>query len=484
MSILSETDPIASERYGWRVLSVTTLGVMLCFINASTLNVALPRVADDLNASAAQASWILLSYMLLTTVLILVFGRLADLFGRKRLYMAGLGTLVLGSAGCGWAQSAEMLLVFRCVQAVGAAAVITNTTALLADAFPVRRLALGLGINATISAAAQSMGPVIGGLIVNSLGWRAIFLLNLPLGLVALAWAWRTLRHVSFSSSERFDSVGAALSMIGMAGLVYAISMGGPNGWSDPHVLAAAAVGVLGMVAFVISQRRNEDPLVDLSLLAESTRSVAYVCVMLISMAHVSTILLVSLFLQAVHGFDAMSAGLAVAPTPIGMMLASPVAGRLIGRHSNFSLCLWGLGFTATGLLMLFLVIGWTEPYAWIAPALLCVGIGNGLFLTPNNSGIIQSVRPARRGIANGMRSALQNTGYVVGTALALSIATAPLSRASQKAAYAGRLSMVSQSEVHAFTSGCRMAIAVLFCLCATAIALLLWTRQRTRATL
>ncbi|WP_144639349.1 MFS transporter [Bordetella genomosp. 13] len=482
MSAILQSEPADAEQYGWRVLSVTTLGVMLCFINASTLNVALPMVADDLNASPVQASWILLSYMLLTTVLILVFGRLADLLGRKRLYLAGLAVLVAGSVGCGLSQSAGMLLAFRCVQAIGAAAVITNTTALLADAFPVHKLGLGLGLNATISAAAQSMGPVIGGVLVDSFGWRSIFLINLPLGALALAWAGYTLRQTAFTHNERFDVAGAGLSMVGVAGLVYALSMGGPNGWLDAHVLAGAAIGIIGMMAFVFSQRRREHPLVDLSLFDEPMRSASYACVMLISMANVSTILLVSLYLQAAHGYDAVSAGLAVAPTPVGMMLASPVSGRLIGRHSHLTLCLWGLGFAAAGVLMLACVTGLPDPYVWMAPALFCVGVGNGLFLTPNNSGIMQGVRPGRRGIANGIRSALQNTGLVIGTALALSIATAPLSHASQKAAYAGRLSMVSQGEVHAFTGGCRTAFAVLFLLCSTAIAVLLWARGRSRA--
>lgn len=479
----SADDDPGSEAYGWRVLSVTTLGVMLCFINASTLNVALPALVRDLGATAVQAGWILLSYMLLTTVLILVFGRLADLLGRRRLYLAGLATLVVASVGCGLSLNAETLLVFRCLQAVGAAAVITNTTALLADAFPAHKLGLGLGVNATISAAAQSLGPIVGGVLVSTLGWRSIFLLNLPLGLIALAWAWRTLRRTSHKSDERFDGMGAILSMVGLAGVVYAASMGGPRGWSDGHVITGAVVGVIALACFIVSQRRRSHPLVDMDLFTNPLRCVSYASVLLISMANTSTILLIALFLQAVHGFDAMHAGLSIAPVPIGMMLASPIAGRLVGRVSNLSLCLVGLLFSAAGLLGLVGVIGFTSPYLWMTPALLCVGIGNGLFLTPNNSAIMQSVRPARRGIANGVRSALQNTGFVLGTALMLSIATAPLSRDSQQAAYAGRLANVSASEVADFLYGCRAALSVSLAVCLLGIALTLWARRHARMT-
>ena len=307
----------AQARYAWRVLSVTALGVILCFVNASTLAVALPVVAQDLGASPMQASWVLLSYMLVTTALIPVFGRLADLFGRRRLYMTGLALLTLASVGCALASDAPTLLAFRCLQALGAASVITNTTALIVDAFPARMLGVGLGLNSTISAAAQSVGPMLGGALVGGLGWRAVFWINLPIGLFALVRAHRTLRRTPGRRHERFDVVGAGLSMVGLGGLVYGLSMTGPLGWASPQVLGGAAVAVVGLAAFVVSQRLRRDPLIDLALFADRERAAAYAAVLLVCMAQTASVLLIALFMQGVGGLDAFQAGLCVAPVPL-----------------------------------------------------------------------------------------------------------------------------------------------------------------------
>ena len=186
----------ADARYAWRVFSVTTLGVILTAVNSSTLDVALPTVARHFNATPSQASWILLSYMLVNTVLILAFGRLADLLGRRLLYIAGLAVFTVASLGCGFAPSADVLIVLRALQAVGAASVVTNTTALLVDAFPPRLLSIGLGMNITAISASQVAGPLVGGAMVTWFGWRAVFLFNVPTGLVGVVWGLIVLRRM------------------------------------------------------------------------------------------------------------------------------------------------------------------------------------------------------------------------------------------------------------------------------------------------
>jgi len=468
----------AQARHGWRVLSVTALGVSLCFINASTLHVALPLLAHDLGAGPEAASWILLSYMLVITVLILVFGRLADLFGRRQLYLGGLVLLTLASVGCGLASSTPAMLVFRCLQAIGAAAVIANTTALVTDAFPPRLLGLGLGFNSTLSSAAQSLGPIVGGMVVTTLGWRSIFLLNLPLGIVAVLWAHRTLKDVVHKSPESFDLVGALLSMLGLGGLVYALSMGGPKGWSSAEVLIGGAACVLGLLGFVWSQAVRRQPLVDLRLFADRERATSYASVFLLCMAQTASVLLMAFFVQAVQGADAFAAGLSVAPVPVGMMFASALSGRYIGRYAALTLPTAGMALTSCGLVLL---AGLLQPgiSPWLLGAgLALIGLGTGLFLTSNNSAIMVSVTPQRRGIANAIRSTMQNTGLVVGTALALSIAFAPLSPAAQRAAYAGQLSGSSPADIAAFVGGCRSALTVLAGCCLLGVALSLRARQ------
>jgi EmrB/QacA subfamily drug resistance transporter len=468
--------------YAWRVLSVTALGVILCFVNASTLTVALPVVAQDLGASPMQASWVLLSYMLVMTVLIPVFGRLADLFGRRTLYMAGLATLTLASLGCSLATRPETLLVFRCLQAVGAAAVITNTSALIADAFPLRMLGMGMGLNSTISAAAQSFGPMLGGAVVSTLGWRAIFWLNLPIGMYALYRAHRILRRTPRERHERFDLVGAVLSMIGLGGLVYGLSMTGPLGWSSPQVLWGAAAAVVGLSAFVASQLVRRDPLIDMTLFADRERATAYASVLLICMAQTSSVLLVALFIQGVQGQNAFQAGLGVAPVPLGMMIASPIVGRLTGRFTSLAMSTFGLLLVMAGLALLAWLLQPQIPSIQLGMALLLIGLGTGCFLTSNNSGIMASVAPRRRGVANAVRSTLQNTGLVVGAAMSTSIAISQLSPASQRAVYEGTLSQAASADIFLFVAGCRLAFVLLAGVCLSGIALSLLTRHALRA--
>src|ERR1700760_4865801 len=250
-------DDTAQARYAWRVLSVTSLGVLLAGTNTSTLDVGLPVVARHFSANATQASWIVLSYMLVNTVLILVFGRVADIVGRRRLYMVGLAILTGASVLCGFAPSALLLAVCRALQAVGAAAIITNTTALLTDAFPGRLLSTGLSFNVTAASAAQVAGPIVGGALASTLGWRAVFWFNVPFGVAGLLWAMRTLRaDPPHSSREPFDLVGAALTVTLIGGLVLALSEGGALGWVHPRGVGGGGVVGRGVTLFIVRQRR------------------------------------------------------------------------------------------------------------------------------------------------------------------------------------------------------------------------------------
>src|SRR6201992_1643418 len=334
MTASTDTDRAADDkapvRYAWRVLSVTSLGVLLAGTNTSTLDVGLPVVARHFSANATQASWIVLSYMLVNTILILVFGRVADMVGRRRLYMVGLAILTGSSVLCGFAPSAFALAVFRALQAVGAAALITNTTALLTDAFPKRLLSTGLSFNVTAAAAAQVAGPLVGGALATAFGWRAVFWFNVPFGVVGILWAMRTLRvDPPRRTREPFDLVGAGLTFTLVGGLVLALSEGGALGWSDPLVVVGGALVGVSLPAVIITQRRRRYPMLDLSMFSDRERSMAFASTMLMAVARFAVVLLIALYLQAASGANPFQAGVRVIPVAGGMMLASPLAGRL-----------------------------------------------------------------------------------------------------------------------------------------------------------
>jgi EmrB/QacA subfamily drug resistance transporter len=467
-------------RAAWRIFSVTSLGVLLCFMNSSTLNVALPAVTQALGASPTQASWILLSYMLVTTILILVFGRLADLVGRRALYLAGVAVFTIASLGCGLAVSPAMLIACRALQAVGAAAIITNTTALLTDAFPPRMLGTGLGLNASMAACSQVLGPLVGGAMVSGFGWRAVFLFNIPLGVIAFVWAAFTLRRLeSKGSGERFDLLGGVLSLLALGGIAVALSLGGSWGWGHPLVLGATGIAMAALPAFLLTQAVRPDPLVDLKLFNDRNRSIGYASVLLLPAAQASFILLVALFLQAVQGMLPLQAGAQVSVTALGMMVAAPAAGRLLRHMPTARLTQCGVAVAATGIAGLAISLGPAIPGWLLTVWMLLVGLGFGLFMTPNTSDIMTSVLPSRRGIANGVRSMLQNSGGLLGTALSLSIITAPLTPESRRAVYTGHIGGFTPADMLALLGGYRVALWVLCGFCLVALALNLMRRPR-----
>jgi EmrB/QacA subfamily drug resistance transporter len=470
------TDPAAGRdqqaRYAWRVLSVTSLGVLLAGTNTSTLDVALPVVARHFDATATEASWIVLSYMLVNTVLILAFGRIADLVGRRRLYLLGLGTLTAASTLCGFAPNAEVLAGCRALQAVGAAAIITNTTALLTDAFPARLLSAGLGFNVSAASAAQVAGPVVGGAFASAFGWRAVFWFNVPVGIAGLIWARLGLRaDRPRDTREPFDVLGAALSAGVVGGLVLALSEGGALGWRSTPVIVGFALFAAALPLFVLTQLRRRYPLLDLRLFADRARSSAYLGAFLLAVARFAVVLLMALYLQAASGLDPFQAGLRVIPVAAAISLASPVAGRLATRYPTRWVASAGLALTVVGLVALALLVAPDRQYLWLGLAMTAVGLGSGIFMTPNTTSIMSGIEPARRGVANGVRSMLQNTGFVVSTAMSLAIVTSPLGAGEKRAAYAGTLSQLSGSALQQFTGGYRVAFWVLAGACAAGLA-------------
>ena len=461
------------EKAGWAVLVVASLGALLCFLNLSALNVALPAVARSLHASPSQASWILLSYMLVSTVCILSFGRLADLWGRRQLFLAGLGLFVIACAACAAATSFGAMLVFRVCQAVGAAGVMANSSALVGDAFGRRSVGLALGVLAMVAALAQVAGPLAGGFVVSWWGWRVLFVLNVPIGLCVLAWSWRILPKSAASKAERFDLAGALLSLAGIGGVTYAFTMVGTRGWTSTPVWAFMLAGLCAILVFARVQQRVASPLVDPALFRDPGRRTAYAGILLLSMSQAAPLLLVALYLQACAGLAPSEAGLRIAPVALGMLVAAPAAGSLMRRFTPDAICVAGMLLAGGALALLAALLQPAIGAGQLAVSLWMLGLGIGSFVTPNNAWILQSVVPQRRGIANGVRSTLQNTGIMVGTAFTLSVATAKLPYSAQLMILGNGGSGLSGFDVIAFTQGARTAFAMLASLCFVGAALI-----------
>ncbi|WP_328702206.1 MFS transporter [Alicyclobacillus suci] len=450
----------ASSRYPWMVLSVTSLGVMLTLLNVGTLNVALPVVSAHFHATATTANWILLSYLLFNTIFILIFGRIADMFGRRRLYIIGLSAFTVVSLLIGFAPNIWVLLVLRAIQAAGGAIVVTNTTPLLTDAFPAKTLPKGLGVNVLVASVAQLIGPVVGGFFASDLGWQWVFWFNVPFGIVGVVWAMMTLRKSSTTGTrEPFDIPGNILIFFALGGAILALSEGSTLGWGNPLVIAGLLAFVILTPIFLRVEWKSKSPLMDLRLFGQRRYAMAYASTFLNSFARSAVVLLMALYYETLNHASAFTAGLAVLPVTIGMVLLSPVAGSLASRYDARLLSSTGLGLSGVGVLILIFEVGPTSSFAVAAIGMFLVGAGTALFMTPNTSSIMTTIDPAHRGSANGLRSMLQNMGQVISTALSLMIVTANLPPRLQSSIYEGSTGAIPTNDVHLIVVGFRYAL-------------------------
>lgn len=466
------TPPARAEGSPWRVLATTSIGVVAVFLSSSGLNIALPAITRGLSATSTEATWFLLSFMLVSTALILIFGRLADIVGRRPLYLAGLLVFTAGALACAVAPTAEVLIAARVLQGVGAAAIITNTTALLTDAFPPAKLARALGWNASVAAVAQIAGPAVGGAATALLGWSGVFWLCAPMGLAGLVASFLVIprRPRGSGAREPFDVLGALLSATALSGVVVLLTPGltASRPWT---AWVVGSVVALTATAFVLLQARRAHPLVDLGLFRQRARSTTYAAVLLNATASYAVVVLASLHLQAAEGGDPLRAGLTVSSAAVGTVLAAAVVGSLVQRVTPRALATTGNALICAGLVGFALVLSPSRPHTVLLVAtLFVVGVGIGLFMTPSTSALMLAVPLERRGIANGLRSALQYVGYLLSTAIALAVATAGLDAAARGAAYSGELDAVGPAELVAFVDGVRLAAFVLATLAALAV--------------
>jgi EmrB/QacA subfamily drug resistance transporter len=467
-----EAKSVKDKLHPWLVLTVTSLGVLLTVLNLGTLNVALPQVSGHFHAGAVATSWILLSYMLFNTILILVFGKLADIYGRRTLYLIGLSGFTIISFLCGIAPNVWVLIILRCLQAAGGALIITNTTPLIMDAFEERKLGTALGINVLVASVGQLIGPVLGGYLVFAFGWRWVFWFNVPLGIIGVIWGIFTLRSVPGRvRHEKIDMMGNLTIFLGLAGLILALSEGGVVGWFSLPVILGLAMFVVFTACFLWVERRVKYPTIDFALFRNRLYTMANLATFLNSLARSSVVLLIALFFEVVHHENPFNAGLKIIPVTIGMIIASPIAGALTAKYSARALSTIGLFGTCIGILLLMWHIGGSGSLFWIMFGQLLIGLGTGLFMTPNTKSILLAVPLERRGVANGLRSMLQNMGAVISTALSLMIVTSALPGRLKDAFYAGANVQLTVNDVRLMVGGYRIAFLVMLVMTLLAIA-------------
>ena len=414
-------------QYKWTVLTVTTVGVLMSGIDSRIIVIGIPEVAAALGAGAEQAIWFTQAYVFGSTVALLFIGRVSDMMGRVKIYTAGFLIFTVGSLLTSVSPSPNYVIIFRVLQGLGSAALFANSAAIITDATPSDQLGLFLGINQVAFRVGAMAGLTLSGLILLFLDWRALFYINVPIGIFGILWARRRLKELS--KPERgvpMDWTGFVTFTTAVVLLLLALTYATYGTFPLEELAALLAGTAVFFALFVYQERRVPHPLLNLGLLKIREFTGGVTAQMLNSLAWGAVILLLSLYLQLVKGMSPLAAGIAIIPFDLAFLAVGPLSGRLSDKYGHMPFTTTGIAIMS-GSLLLFSTTTVSTPYAVLAGYLVVFGLGVGVFSSPNMSSIMGSVPPADRGVASGVRATFFNVGYVLSFNVALLVMTAVL---------------------------------------------------------
>lgn len=414
--IHSETTPVIDYSRKWLVLSAVAMGIFLATIDGSIVNVALPTLSAALGADFATVQWVVLSYLLTITTLLAVVGRLADMYGRKRLYNSGFVVFTVGSLLCGLSPSVGWLIGFRVLQGIGAALILALGLALVTEAFPPQERGRALGIAGSIVSIGIVTGPTLGGVIIENLSWHWIFFVNVPIGIVGTYLVWRNIPATRPPGGQAFDFGGAATLCLGLLGILLGLTTGQQEGFTSPQALALFVFGIFFLLALLYIQRRHPQPIIDPVLFRNRLFTVNLVTGLLVFVGLGSGVL-IPFYLETVLGYSVQQVGLLLAVVPIALGIVSPISGVLSDRVGSRPISVLGLAVTLLGYLALSTLSTETTAVGFMLRYVL-VGVGVGLFQSPNNSAMMGTAPRERLGVASGLLAMTRNLGQTVGIAV------------------------------------------------------------------
>ena len=413
----------AKHRTLWTFL-ISSIATFMVTLDNLVVTTSLPVIRDELGASLEALEWTVNAYTLTFAVLLMTGAALGDRFGRRRVFVAGVGVFTLASAAAALAPTAEALIAARALQGIGGAIVTPLALTLLSAAVPPEKRGLALGAWGGIAGLAVALGPMVGGAVVEGASWQWIFWLNVPIGLVLMPLAARRLSE-STGPNATLDLPGVALLSGGLLGVVWGIVRGQGAGWTSLEVTGALAAGVALAAAFVAWERRSPAPLLPLSFFRDRSFAAANLASLSMYFGLFGVVFLLAQFLQIVQGYSPLEAGLRTLPWTAMPVVVAPVAGVLSDR-------IGGRPLMASGLLMQAAALAWiaavTEPgvgYGRLVPPFVLAGVGMSLFFAPVAGVVLSAVRPAEEGQASGVNTAIRELGGVLGVAVLATVFTA-----------------------------------------------------------
>ncbi len=411
-----------SPNYRWYVVAAVSIGTFMATLDSNIVNVAMPTIASQFQTNLSMLQWVVTAYLLTISSLLPVFGRLADMLGRKMVYSLGFIVFTIGSGFCGLAPNLWLLVAARVLQALGAAMLMANSMALVSSVFPPKERGKALGFTGTVVALGSLAGPALGGILIGLAGWRSIFFVNLPLGLIGCAAAFLVLpADIRSTEKETFDFGGALLFATGMISLLLAINNGADLGWTSLPVLTGLGVGALLLAAFGSVEGKVRHPMIDLSLFRNLPFLTGSISGFLSFVAMFANTMLLPFYLQRVLHLEPSRIGMLMMVTPFIMVFVAPLSGHLSDKIGPILLTTGGLTLTAGGLLY-FSTLSATSSIWHVLPGLLLMGFGSGMFQSPNNTSIINAVPPQKMGVAGSINSLVRNLGMVTGIAFSVTL--------------------------------------------------------------
>jgi EmrB/QacA subfamily drug resistance transporter len=453
---MAEIDPLIMGKKKpetkWLVLAAVMLGTFMAPLDASIVNTVLPDISRYFQTNISTVQWVPTIYLLTISCLILLYGRLGDMLGYKRIFLYGVAGFTVASALCGASQSIWMLIAFRATQGLAAGMLMAVGIAIITSVFLPTERGKAIGIYAVAIAAALSLGPTLGGLIAEYLNWRYVFFVNIPIGVAAVIWGAHIIPSGSTIPGQRLDLKGAATASVFLVTLLLYANRGEDWGWTSPLSLCLLGIAVIFGVLFYWIERISAQPMLNLSLFNSRRFSLASLSALLSFMALYTVVFLVPFYLVFILGYSILKAGLVMGASPIATLLIAPLSGTLSDRIGTRGFTVCGMCIAALGLFLLSELKGSASAFD-VAWRLVITGSGMGMFQSPNNSAIMGSVSPRFLGIASGTIAAMRNIGMVIGIAVAGAVlyTVAPIAASTHQ-------SLTDSAAVHEFLSGLRWA--------------------------
>ncbi len=400
----------------WYIMAAVGVSILLSTIDATVVNVALPTFVRDLTTNFPTVQWVVLAYLLTQATLMLSVGRLGDMIGKKPLFTAGFVIFTAGSVLCGLAPGVYWLIAFRVVQAVGAALLLALGMAIITEAFPPEERGKALGISGSIISVGIVVGPALGGLIIDSFSWRWIFFINLPIGIIGTLAGLKFIPDFKPVGRQQFDYLGAVTLFVSLLSLLLALTWGQQLGFTAPGILLLFVMWAIFLALFIVIEWRIDQPMIDMHMFQNNLFSVGLITGFITFVAIAGAIILMPFYLENVLGYGTRQVGLLLAAVPIVMTVVAPASGSLSDRFGTRPITVIGLALLLFGYYALTTLDAETTAMGYLL-RLLPIGIGMGVFQSPNNSAIMGSVSRERLGIASGLLSISRVLGQTTGIA-------------------------------------------------------------------